>query len=114
MAAAGVTVKDLRADRASPGLRRVISDLARRTKKLLEEASPFANQIRDARLAFEVTVIQVLASDLAAKLTQRDPLCEPVHHRKSDLVPLLLHAGARFARTRLLRDTREFALKHSS
>jgi phytoene/squalene synthetase len=112
LVAAGVLVKDLREDRASPALRRVISDLAGRAKKLLDEASPFANQIRDTRLAFEVTLIQVLADDLAAKLRARDPLCAPVHHRKSDLVPLLLHAAIRFVRTRVA-DKTAFALKHS-
>lgn len=111
--AAGVTVKDLRADRASAGLRQVISGLARRTKKLLGEASPFANQIRDARLSFEVTIIQHLAEDLARKFMRSDPLCERVHHRKSDLVPLLLRATARFAHNRFLGDRRTPALSHS-
>jgi len=114
LAAAGATVKDLRADRASPGLRRVISDLARRTHKLLDESWAFGNQIRDARLAFEVTLIQVLADDLAAKLRQRDPLCERVHHRKSDLVPLLLRATARFVRARMIGDKNAFAPGPSS
>jgi squalene synthase HpnC len=112
LAAAGATVKDLRADRASPGLQRVISDLARRTKKLLDEASPFANHISDARLALEVTVIQRLAEDLAGKLMIRDPLSERVHHRKRDLVPLLLRATARFAHTRFSREKRA-VLRHS-
>ena len=114
LAAAGATVKDLRADRASPGLRRVISDLARQTHKLLDESWAFGNQIRDARLAFEVTLIQVLADDLAAKLRQRDPLCERVHHRKSDLVPLLLRATARFVRARMIGDKNAFAPGPSS
>ncbi len=111
--AAGVTVKDLRADCASAGLRHVISALARRTKKLLDEASPFANRIRDARLSFEVTIIQHLAEDLARKLMRHDPLCERVHHRKIDLVPLLLRATAHFAHNRLLGDRRTPALSHS-
>jgi squalene synthase HpnC len=113
LTAAGVTLKDLRADRASPGLWRVVSDLARRTKKLLHEASPFASQIRDARLSFEVTVIQHLAEDLARKLMRRDPLHERVHHRKADLVPLLLRATVRFARIRFSRDKGALALRHS-
>jgi len=113
LTAAGVTLKDLRADRASPGLRRVVSDLARCTKKLLDEALPFANQIRDARLSFEVTVIQYLAEDLARKLMRRDPLHERVHHRKADLVPLLLRATVRFARIRFSWDKGALALRHS-
>ena len=113
LAAGGVAVKDLRADRASPGLRSVISDLARRTKKLLDQSWPFANQIRDARLAFEVTLVQALAEDLAARLRQRDPLCERVHHRKADLLPLLLQATARFIRTRVMGGKSAVALRHS-
>jgi squalene synthase HpnC len=111
--AAGVTVNDLSADRASPGLRRVITGLARRTKKLLDQASPFAKEIRDARLAFEVTIIHVLAEDLAARLKQRDPLHERVHHRSLELLPLLLRATARFAATRLGGERRAATLvKH--
>jgi len=113
MAAAGAKVEELGADRSSPGLRQAISDLARRTTQLLDEARPFASQIRDARLAFETTVVQRLAEDLARKLISRDPLSQRVHHRKSALVPLLLHAMARFARTRFSRDRRAFALRHS-
>jgi squalene synthase HpnC len=114
LAAAGVLVKDLREDRASPALRRVISDLAGRTKKLLDDASPFSNQIRDTRLALEVAIIQRLADDLVLRLKQRDPLCERVHHRKSDLVPLLLEATARFIRTRAMGGKNAFALRHSA
>ncbi len=113
MAAAGARVEELSADTASSALRRVLSDLAQRTERLLEEARPFAGQIRDRRLAFEVTVIQRLAEDLAAKLMRCDPLCERVHHRKADLVPLLLRATARFARTRFSRDRRNLTLGHS-
>jgi squalene synthase HpnC len=113
MAAAGTRVEELSADRASPALRRVISGVARRTMVLLNEARPFAGQIRDARLAFEVTVIRRLAEDLANKLIARDPLRDRVHHRKLDLLPLLLGATARFAGTRLTRDKRALALRSS-
>ena len=113
MAAAGARVENLGADRASPALRRVIAELARRTMDQLREARPFASQIRDARLAFEVTVIQRLAEDLTNRLTHRDPLHERVHHRKPDLVPLLLGATLRFTRTRYASGKRAPALRHS-
>jgi squalene synthase HpnC len=113
MNAAGVRVEDLGAERASPALRRGISDLAHKTKVLLEEARPFAGQISDARLAFEVTVIQRLAEDLASKLVHRDPLCERVHHGKADMVPMLVRATMRFVRARFFRDKRGLALRHS-
>jgi squalene synthase HpnC len=103
MRTAGVRVEELGAERGSAGLRRVIAKLAKRTEGLLAEARPFAGQIRDARLAFEVTVIQRLAEDLTRKLMRRDPLSQRVHHGKRQLVPLLLHATGRFAASRLRR-----------
>jgi hydroxysqualene synthase len=113
LAASGVRVEELCAKRSSPGLRRVVADLAQRTVRLLTEARPFASQIHDARLAFEVTVIQRLAENLAARLMRCDPLCERVHHRKTDLVPLLMRATARFVGTRIRRHRRPLALRHS-
>jgi len=103
MWAEGIGPEALMADAASPALERVITGLARRTKVLLEHSRPFAGQISDARLAFEVTVIQRLAEDLTAKLMRRDPLCERVHHNKFELIPLLTGATARFIGTRFGR-----------
>lgn len=96
LAAAGVSVEAIGADRASPALRRVIEDLTRRTMGLLEISRPFASQIADARLALEVSVIQTLAEDLCRKLLRHDPLSEHVHHTKLELLPLLARAMARF------------------
>jgi squalene synthase HpnC len=79
--AAGVPLDALGAERASPALQRVISELARRTWGLLETSRPFASQIVDARLALEVTVIQKLAESLTRRLIHRDPLSERTHHR---------------------------------
>jgi hydroxysqualene synthase len=87
----------LAAPKATPELRAVIAGLARRTQGLLDTARPFAGQIRDRRLALEVSVIQTLAEDLTARLLVRDPLSERVHHRKSEMPALLLRALSRFA-----------------
>jgi squalene synthase HpnC len=92
----GIGPEVLDAPRSSPQLRAVIADLARRTMELLVRARPFARQIRDRRLALEVSVIQALAEDLARGLMRRDPLCERVHHRKSDVARLAIFAAARF------------------
>lgn len=113
LTAAGARAEDLNAARASPALRRVIVDLAHRAESLLGESRPFASQIRDARLAFEVTFIQRLAEDLAHQLTRRDPLCERVHHRKADFIPLLLRATARFAGRHLWHNKRAPGLRSS-
>jgi squalene synthase HpnC len=101
MAAAGVDVSALDAATASPALRRLLQDLTRRTMTLLAIARPFARQIRDARLALEVTVIQKFAEDLCRKLVRNDPLSQRVHHTKAELVPLLVQSLARFGVTRL-------------
>ena len=101
MWAEGIGPEALMAKEASPALERVITGLARRTKVLLDHSRPFAGQIKDARLAFEVSVIQRLAEDLTAKLMRRDPLSERVHHNTFELIPLLMGATARFIATRL-------------
>jgi squalene synthase HpnC len=92
----GIGPEALDAPRAAPALLAVIADMARRTSDLLVRAKPFASQIRDRRLGLEVSVIQVLAEDLVRGLTHRDPLCERVHHRKSDVARLAIFAVARF------------------
>ena len=92
LAAAGATVEELDAPRASLALRGVIAGLAERTQGLLATSAPFARQIADRRLSCEVAVIQRLGVSLAARLRVRDPLAERVHHRKPEA--LLLAATA--------------------
>ena len=82
----------LGAEKASPQLLQVISALAKRTESLLAQSKPFAGQIRDRRLALEVSMIQTFAEDLDKKLMRRDPLSERVHHRKLELMPLAFRA----------------------
>ena len=79
-------------DKATPELLAVIAALAKRTDTLLAQAKPFAGQIRDRRLALEVSMIQTFAEDLDRKLMRRDPLSERVHHRKLELMPLAFRA----------------------
>ncbi len=88
----GIDVNDLAADKASVELRRIISDLARRTRGLLVQSAPFSRQIRDRRLSAEVAVIQKLAESLCDRLARRDPLSERVHHTKAEA--LWLATGA--------------------
>jgi squalene synthase HpnC len=92
----GIGPESLDAPRASPALLAVIAALARRTSELLVRAKPFARQIRDRRLAFEVSIIQALAEDLVRTLVHRDPLSERVHHRGSDVARIAIFTAARF------------------
>ena len=96
-----LSVEILKQPAAPPQLRLVLSELARRTQRLLETARPFAAQIRDRRLSLEVSVIQTLAEDLTARLLVRDPLSQRVHHRRGEMPGLLLRAVGRFASARL-------------
>ena len=94
----------LAAPQATPQLRAVIAGLARRTQGLLDTARPFAGQIKDRRLALEVSVIQTLAEDLTARLLVRDPLSERVHHKRGEMPGLLLRALSRFVASRFKRS----------
>jgi squalene synthase HpnC len=86
LAANGLTVEALAAPRATPALKRCIGDLAARTGTLLEQSRPFALQIRDRRLAMEVAAIQSLAERLVGVLKTHDPLSEPVHLSKPQML----------------------------
>jgi squalene synthase HpnC len=102
LAAAGIGVEALRAPKASPALRQVIADLAGLTGVLLDQARPLAGQVRDARLALEIAVIQRMAESLNSGLRQRDPLSERVHHSKPEMLGLALTTALAFPFKRLL------------
>jgi len=102
-AAAGIGPDALGEARASAALRGIIAAMARRVSDLLGLSAPFSAQIRDHRLACEVSVIQALAEDLNRRLMKRDPLSERVNHRKSDIVLRAIPAVLRFLATRRRR-----------
>lgn len=101
MADAGVEVRALGEAYGSDKLRGVIRSLAQRTAGLLGNSRPFAQHVRDGRLALEVSVIQSLAEDLNLRLMEKDPLSERVHHRRSEVLGLVARATARFVGGRL-------------
>jgi squalene synthase HpnC len=94
LAAHGVEVEALGAERASPGLAAAIAELAARTLDLLREGAPLPDLIDDTRLSLEIAAIHRLASLLAAGLTRRDPLSERVHHGKAGFALIALTAAA--------------------
>jgi len=98
-----VPVEALDAPAASPGLKSAIAGLARKNAGLLAVSKGLAPQIRDARLALEVDLIQILAEDLNAKLMRRDPLSRKVHHSKMNVAALFLTRLPVFAFRRLTR-----------
>jgi squalene synthase HpnC len=104
LAGAGATVEMLDAPAASPALARVIHNLAAKNAELLAKSRTFARGIADGRLALEVDLIQTLAQDLNSKLMRRDPLSEPVHHSKFDVLRLFLARLPGFALDRMRGD----------
>jgi len=98
LSVADLDVAALAASRASPGLRLVIANLARRTQELLYQSRPLAQQVRNRRLRLEIAVIQRLAEDLASRLMVRDPLSQRVHHRKLEFIGLAGSAVGRLVR----------------
>ena len=103
LAQAGIGVEALAQTRANPALAGVIAGLARRNAELLNTSRPFARGIRDSRLSLEVDLIQTLADDLNTRLMTRDPLSQPVHHSKTDVMALFLKRFPAFALMRLMR-----------
>jgi squalene synthase HpnC len=77
--AAGAGVEDLAKPAATPALRQCLRELAVRTGQLLDQSEVFSAQIKDFRLAMEVSVIQALARRLTGMLQVRDPLSQRVH-----------------------------------
>ncbi|MCG8692347.1 MAG: squalene synthase HpnC [Minwuiales bacterium] len=78
MADAGVTVRDLDAPFAKPGLRRVLDQCLDLVEEWLDTASLLPAGCRDVRLGMETAAILSLAKRLTAELRRRDPLAEPV------------------------------------
>jgi squalene synthase HpnC len=105
LAAAGIGVEALAQPHASPALAGVIAALAQKNAELLGISKAFARGIRDTRLALEVDLIQTLAQDLNTLLMTRDPLSQPVHHSKSDVLGLFLKRLPGFAFMRLTKRT---------
>lgn len=93
LAAHRARVADLSAGRATPALRAALRELAARTRTLLAEAARFAPAIRDRRLRVEVRIIHALATDLARRLTARDPLSERVHHTRPEALAIAAWAA---------------------
>jgi squalene synthase HpnC len=85
-----VSVEALGRDAASPGLRRALGELARRTQGLLQQAASLPGQVQDFRLSLEIGAILRLARTLTKTLLARDPLSERVHLSKIEFAGVSL------------------------
>jgi squalene synthase HpnC len=86
LAAAGASVEELGAGRASAPLLQCLHTLAARTEILLDESKPLAAEVKDFRLGLEISVIQASADKIVSMLKVRDPLTERVHLSPLELV----------------------------
>ncbi|MBV9559642.1 MAG: squalene synthase HpnC [Bradyrhizobium sp.] len=92
--ASGASVEMLGLDRAPPALLQCLQGLARRTQGVLDEGRSLGGEVRDMRLALEVSVIQAFADRIVRLLKVRDPLSERVHLRPLDLLAFSLRGMA--------------------
>jgi hydroxysqualene synthase len=90
LAAASIGVGALAADRASPGLRRVIDGLLDRTAALIEAARDLPPRVAALGFRCECAVIVALAARLAHRLRFADPLARRVVLGKSDFFAALV------------------------
>jgi farnesyl-diphosphate farnesyltransferase len=98
LAAAGIGVAALSADRVCPGLRRVIDGMLDRTAALVERAYLLPPGVAAWGPRCETAVIVALAGRLARRLRRSDPLAERVELGKADFLAALLHGVARGVR----------------
>ncbi len=85
MAEFGVRIEDLRANRTSPGLRKVLDVLLDDVDKLNRAAADLPRRVRDRRLRVETAVIVGLARRLTRRLRREDPLAGRVKLTKADI-----------------------------
>ena len=79
LATVGASVEQLGEARAPAPLLQCLHSLAARTKNLLEQSKSLSAEVKDFRLALEISVIQAFADKIVRLLQVRDPLSEKVH-----------------------------------
>jgi squalene synthase HpnC len=94
LAAAGTNVDALGGPKAPPALRACLRDLTKRTRDLLDRGKDLPAQISDARLSVEIRATIDLAYAINDLLLARDPLSEPVHLSKSQMLGVTVGALA--------------------
>ena len=100
LAAAGAGVEALGETKASLPLRECLAALAKQTRVLLERGRDLPAQISDLRLSVEIRATIELAYAINDLLLQRDPLSEPVHLTKPEMLRTTLAALASGVRAR--------------
>ena len=86
LAAAGASVEELGAARASAPLLQCLHSLAARTEILLDQSKSLSAEVKDLRLGLEISVIEAFAARIVGLLKVRDPLSEKVHLGPAELL----------------------------
>ncbi len=95
LAAAGAGTQDLRADKASAGLRAVLNQVLDHTDRLNATGADLPSLVRDRRLRVETAVISGLSRRLATRLRREDPVAIRVKLHRGDVVGSVLAALSR-------------------
>jgi squalene synthase HpnC len=103
LATEGLEADCLRAGVASPPLRKCLREMGLRVAGLLKQSRSLAGSVTDARLAMETAAIQALAERIAGLLLVRDPLSQPVHLSKGEMLMTSSGAASRTLWRRLFR-----------
>jgi squalene synthase HpnC len=90
LATSGATVEMLGEAASPPAMLQCLQGLAARNERLLEESKSLSAEVRDFRLALEISVIQAYADRIVRMLKVRDPLRERVHLSPLELLALSL------------------------
>jgi phytoene/squalene synthetase len=90
LAASGATVEMLGEAASPPAMLQCLQGLAARNETLLDESRALSAEVRDFRLALEISVIQAYADRIVRMLKVRDPLRERVHLAPLELLGLSL------------------------
>jgi squalene synthase HpnC len=90
LAASGASVEMLGEAASPPSLLQCLQGLAVRNETLLDESRALSAEVRDFRLALEISVIQAYADRIVRMLKVRDPLRERVHLAPLELLGLSL------------------------
>jgi squalene synthase HpnC len=86
LASAGASVEELGQAKASTPLQQCLHALAMRTQALLDDSKSLSAEVKDLRLALEISVITSFADKIVRLLKVRDPLSQTVHLGKFELL----------------------------
>ena len=90
LAASGASVEQLGGDHSPPQMLACLQALAVRNEVLLNESKSLSAEVKDFRLAVDISVIQAYADRIVRLLKVRDPLLERVHLNKLELLTFSL------------------------